>query len=131
RRAKRPPRARRSATPRRGRRDGFAVMIAALHRDVLIPGFEAGLKRRATFRYWRELERTQWLPEAEVAVLQLAALQRLVRHAWETCPYYRREWEGLGLDPAALRSLEDFRRWPLIDRHRVRENRMTMRSTGN
>jgi phenylacetate-CoA ligase len=106
-------------------------MIAGLYRDVLIPGFESGLKRRGTFRYWRDLERTQWLPEAEVAAIQLAALQRLVRHAWDNCPYYRREWEARGLDPASLRSLDDFRRWPIIDRHRVRENRMAMRATGN
>src|SRR5207248_5930667 len=87
-----------------------------LFRRFLIPMFESGLKRRNTFRYWKELERTQWLSGAETADLQFAALRRLVAHALTHSPYYRDAWLRLGLSPEQLRSRDDFQRWPVIDR---------------
>ena len=32
--------------------------------------YEGGLKRRPIFRYWEELERSQWLPAADVAAIK-------------------------------------------------------------
>lgn len=93
--------------------------------------FEAGLKRRNTFRYWRQLEQSQWLPPSELAQMQGQALRRLVSHAWEFCPYYREQWSALGLQPASLQSVEDIRRWPLLDRPTIRRNRQRMRSTAS
>jgi phenylacetate-CoA ligase len=93
-----------------------------------IRAFESGVKRRKTFRYWSELDRTQWLPREELEAIQLRALQRLVAHAAERCPYYRDTWRSLGLDPAALTALDLFRRWPVIDQHTIRENRFAMRA---
>lgn len=99
-----------------------------LHRYVLLPAYEAGFKRRKIFRYWKELERTQWLPRGELEQLQLTALRKLLQHAFRTCPYYTEEWSRRGLDPAALRELADFRHWPVIDRETVRAHRPAMRS---
>jgi phenylacetate-CoA ligase len=103
-------------------------MLHFLHRCVLLPAFESGLKRRKTFRYWKELERSQWLPVEELERMQLEALKRLVRHAFSHCPYYRESWTERGLDPNSLQSLVDFQRWPVTDRDGVRQNRLQMRS---
>lgn len=100
-----------------------------LHRRILLPFFEGTLKRRQTFRYWRELEQSQWLSEPDVAEIQLAALQKLLSHAYESCPYYRETWSAQGLDPRSISNLEDFHRWPVIERETIRENRAGMRST--
>lgn len=100
-----------------------------LHRRILLPAFEGALKCRKTFRYWRDLERSQWLSESEVAEVQLAALQRLLSHAFENCPYYREMWTSLGLGPHAIKNIDDFRRWPVIERETIREHRLEMRST--
>lgn len=51
-----------------------------------------------------------------------------MRHAWESCPYYREAWDAAGLNPWQLESLEDFSRWPVIDRDVIRTNRQQMRS---
>lgn len=51
-----------------------------------IRAFEAGVKRRGIFRYWRELDRSQWLRRDELEAIQLRALRRLAAHAWEHCP---------------------------------------------
>jgi phenylacetate-coenzyme A ligase PaaK-like adenylate-forming protein len=91
--------------------------------------YEGGLKRRPIFRYWEELERSQWLPAAGVAAIQLDALRNLLQHARATCPYYTAEWARRGLDPDGLGSLDDFRRWPVVDRETINAHRDAMRTT--
>jgi phenylacetate-CoA ligase len=101
-----------------------------VHRHLLLPAFETGLKRRKTLRYWRELERTQWLGARELAERQLMGLRGLLSHAFANCPYYRSDWSRRGLDPARVRSLEDFAAWPVIDRETIRAHRFEMRARG-
>lgn len=103
-------------------------MVRFLNRHVLLPAYETGLRRRKTLRYWKELDRTQWLPRADLERMQFEALRRLVAHAYEHCAYYRQSWSQLGLGPDKLRSPEDFRRWPLIGRGTVAENRTRLRA---
>jgi phenylacetate-CoA ligase len=103
-------------------------MIDFLHRRILLPAYETGLKRRKTFAYWSRLERTQWLCREELEQLQFDALRQLIRHAFEHCAYYRDAWRALDLDLKQLRTLGDFARWPIITRETVRENRASMRS---
>jgi phenylacetate-CoA ligase len=103
-------------------------MLERFYKNVVIRGFESGFKRRNTFAYWNELERTQWLSPAELAERQLAALRRLVAHAAANCRYYSQTWRSLGLDPAAIKSLADFQQWPVIDRDTIRQNRIAMRA---
>lgn len=104
-------------------------MIAQLlHRHLLLPAFESGLKRRKTLRYWKELEQTQWLSPAELQALQLEGLRRLLRHASARCAYYKQTWEQQGRHAEELKTLDDFHRWPVIDRDTVRRNRASMRA---
>jgi phenylacetate-CoA ligase len=102
-------------------------MIDLLYRHLLIRAFESGIKRRKTFAYWRQLERSQWLRLNELRALQLTALKNLLAHANASCPYYRDAWQSLGIAPQALQSLDDFQQWPVIDRETIRENRCQMR----
>lgn len=39
-----------------------------------------------------QLERSQWFPHARLRELQAGQLQLLLRHAYETVPYYRERW---------------------------------------
>jgi phenylacetate-CoA ligase len=103
-------------------------MTHLIHRHILLPAFETVLKRRKTFRYWADLERTQRLAPAALATLQFRALRRLLEHAYVNCPYYRRSWDGLGLHPRQLNGPADVERWPTIDRATVHDNRADMRS---
>ncbi len=96
---------------------------------TIIHAFEGGLKRRKTFRYLAELERSQWLSSGELAAKQFGALQRLVTYAARHCPYYREAWSRAGLTPEALTTRDAFQRWPVIDRDVIRAHRTAMRST--
>jgi len=102
-------------------------MIDLFYRHLLIRAFESGIKRRKTFAYWRQLERSQWLGWEDLRALQLTALNKLLAHASSACPYYRDAWQSLGLDAQAVRSIADFQQWPVIDRETIRNNRCQMR----
>ena len=99
-----------------------------LHGHVLIPGFEAVVKRRRTFAHWNDLEQSQWLPPDQILALQLERLRRLLTHAATTCPYYRDLWASLGLDPAAVTDLDEFTRWPITGKSTRRLHREGIRS---
>lgn len=98
-------------------------------RRSMIRAFEGGIKRRPVFRYWRELEASQWLAPAEVEALQLTRLRALLQHAGNTSPWYTQEWHARGLDARQLSSLREFEQWPVIDRDTIRSHRVAMRST--
>jgi phenylacetate-CoA ligase len=100
-----------------------------LHRRVLLPAFETGIKRRGVMGHWGDLERSQWRSREELEKRQADALRELLTHAHETCPYYRREWSRVGLRPADVQGLEDLRRWPVMQRETVRQHRTELRSS--
>lgn len=104
-------------------------MYRYLYRYVLLPFFDGVVKGRQTLRYWRESEASQWWDRPRMAEHQLAALNRLLRHARQTCPYYAETWEQLGLSRQPLEALSDLQAWPLVTRELIREQRLRMRST--
>lgn len=95
----------------------------------LIHLYETGAQRRPTFRHWRELEASQWWAPDRLRELQVERLRALLRHARDTSPWYRSTWAEAGLEPDAVESVDDLRRWPMIDRGTIRANRTAMQST--
>jgi len=77
--------------------------------------------------YRPPLEAEHWLPEVECAppaareALILAKLRRQVAWAWERSPFYRKKWEEAGVGPHTLRRLEDLARFPVVQKHELRE----------
>jgi phenylacetate-CoA ligase len=101
-------------------------MRESLYRHVILPTYETVLHGRMNFRYWRALERSQWLSREEVERIQLNNLQRLIEHARKNCRYYDEAWRSELADGPA--SLEDFRRWPVIQRETILRHRVDMRA---
>lgn len=64
--------------------------------------------------YWNPKHET--LPKDQLQQLQLHKLQRLVARAYEQSPYHRRLYEGAGVHPDQIRSLDDIRRLPFMTR---------------
>jgi phenylacetate-CoA ligase len=98
-------------------------------RRGLIRLFEGGIKRRPVFRYWRELEASQWLDAAQLETLRTTRLAALLHHAARHSPWYAAGWAALELDPSQVTSTAELARWPLIDRDTIRAHRHEMRST--
>jgi phenylacetate-CoA ligase len=69
-----------------------------------------------TFRYLEELREHESWSGDDVAAFQLGALQKTIRHAWSTVPYYKN-------DPfISIGSFDDLKRIPVLERETVRNN---------
>ena len=71
-------------------------MIPWLARHIACPVHER-LLRRPTFRCLRELERSQWWSPDQLRSLQRDKLGRLLRHAADKTPLYRRRLREVGV----------------------------------
>lgn len=56
--------------------------------------------------------------------------RKLLQHAYDTVPYYRREMDGRGLRPEDVGGVDDLRKMPVLTRGAVRENRADLMSRG-
>ncbi len=79
------------------------------------------VRNRPTFSYLQTLERTQWLPAAELEQLQVRELQALLLHAQTSVPYYRELFAKIGFDARDVRRREDIREIPVLTKAIVRE----------
>jgi phenylacetate-CoA ligase len=91
-------------------------------RSILLPAVRWRDGHRDFRRFFHHFARTQYLPPDQLRHLQLGMLQDLLRHAYEHCPYYRRQFEQAGVTPSAVRDLDDLLRLPTLSKHQVREN---------
>lgn len=92
-----------------------------LVRNILYPAHER-LVGRPSLRYWRELERSQWLSADELRAVRQAKLRALLAHAWQSCPAHRERLREAGfcLESLAHFTLEDLPRLPLLDKDTIR-----------
>lgn len=64
-------------------------------------------------------------PLASLVQLQEAKLQRLVRHAYDHVPFYRRMFKSRGLSPEDIQTLVDLRKLPVIDKEALKAQPVT------
>lgn len=69
---------------------------------------------------------SQWWPVERSREYQLARLRGILTSAYENTPFYRDSFESVGFSPGDLKTLEDVRRLPLIDKDVIRENSCDM-----
>ncbi len=80
-------------------------------------------------RYLDELEKSQYLPMAEILDQQWLLFKKMVGHAYETCPYYRKTFRKADFTPADLRSRDDIKHIPCITKQEIQEFRAEMISS--
>lgn len=93
----------------------------ALVGGVIEPAWDL-YERSIRLRTLRDLRRTQWHPPARIEQEQGRRLQAIVRHAAETCPFYRDRFAAAGLDPAAIRTPADLRLLPILTKDDIRRH---------
>src|SRR5512142_2239673 len=70
--------------------------------------------------YWEpEMER---IDRGELEQLQLERLQATVARVYMNVPFYRKKFDGLGIDPDDFRSLEDLRKLPFTLKNDLRDS---------
>lgn len=73
--------------------------------------------------------RVPYLPIGRLHAIQQERMRRIVRHAYQTVPFYREAMGGQNLRPEDFRTAADLARLPLIDRKFVRENQHAFQSS--
>src|SRR5262245_442157 len=88
--------------------------------QALYPAWESGLRRRPTLAHLRYLEQTQWRSLDELTAIQAGQLRRLLRHAYDHTPYFRRRFDEAGLRPEDIRDAGDLTKLPILERDEAR-----------
>jgi len=96
-------------------------MTRALYGKVLIPlaFYTAGDFR---FKYFERYKDNLKMTRKQVREYQLRRLKALVKHSYETVPYYRELFDKQGLKPEQINSLEDYAKLPILTKLQIREN---------
>lgn len=68
------------------------------------------------------LERSQWWPYAQLQDYRLVRLRDMLDYVGRHVPYYRAMFKQAGFDPAAMTSLDDLQRLPLLTKALIRDN---------
>src|SRR5438874_13769445 len=94
-------------------------LLNRVYIHALLPGLErerhSGLAKRL-----REFEERERLSLQENRHLQLAALRALLRHAYNTTPFYRSRMQQARLTPDDLHLPDDLQRLPPLSRNDIR-----------
>jgi phenylacetate-CoA ligase len=95
-----------------------------------------GLKmRRARYgKVFREafafLQESQWWSLQELKAYQDEKLQQVVKHAYQTVPYYTELFDSLKLKPEDIKSVEDLPKLPILTKDILRQRGSDMFSKG-
>jgi phenylacetate-CoA ligase len=92
---------------------------AALIRNVIGPLW-AKWERSPYLRHLSWLRVHQYDPPQAVRDRQWRTIKHLLRHAYESVPYYRCAFDEQRISPAAIRSFADFTRVPILTKSDIR-----------
>jgi phenylacetate-CoA ligase len=73
-------------------------------------------------RQWKFLCRTEYLSYQQILEIQNDKLKSLVKHAYESVPYYHKLFDGLGLKPEAVQNKDDLCKIPVLTKEIIRDN---------
>ena len=86
-------------------------------------------KKEARVRFGRgfdqrllELTDSEKWTAGEIEAYQNDKLRSLVRHAYESVPYYRDRWKSLKIAPDDIRSRDDLHKLPVLTKEEIRQN---------
>lgn len=79
--------------------------------------------------YWDEALETQ--PRADWDSLKLQLLQKHLLHAYDHSPFYRARFDAAGVHPDEVRSLDDIRRFPFINKQTLRDRQLAVPPFGD
>jgi len=82
------------------------------------------------FKFHRVLQKTQWLSREQIECLQTRNLRVLLKHAYETVPYYRKIFRERGLTPNDIKSADDLATLPILTKADIRKNFRDLISRG-
>ena len=83
-------------------------------------------------KFWKiyeEFDKLQWLPEADLIEWQNNKLRKLIRHAYETVPYYHEVMVSAKLVPDDIQTIADLPKLPILTKENIKQNSTRLIST--
>jgi len=93
--------------------------VVSIPLSILPPGWLLGTTFRQTLRFVHEVDSC---PAEESRAYQLHQIQLLCKLAYERSAYYRRRFDEIGFRPEDLKSFDDLKQLPTIDKGTLRES---------
>jgi phenylacetate-CoA ligase len=88
--------------------------------NFVLPIYDV-VRGTSRFRFSRILKRSQWFSKQEIEKLQMRNLRLLLRHAYETVPYYHRVFKEKRFSPDHVKSVRDLARLPILTKADIRK----------
>jgi phenylacetate-CoA ligase len=73
-------------------------------------------------RFRRLLRSSQWWTEERLAQYQMEELKRLLEHAYQNVPYYKKLFDGVRFHPQDFKDFSDLKKIPFLTKQLIREN---------
>ena len=86
---------------------------ARVHADLMNPHYRSWLQF---------LQRSESWSAARIAIYQLDQLKRVVLHAYENCPAYRKLFDREGIAPEDIQSPDDIKKLPFVRKEDLRDH---------
>jgi len=96
--------------------------------SFLLPAWDR-IRSRRYVEHSRFLEVSQWWEPEQLLAFQWAELHKLLRHAFDSVPYYRWKYRAAGASFSDIRTWDDFKRLPPLTRDEIRHHRVQLCST--
>ena len=90
-------------------------------RNYIYP-LSQSIRKRDYLRMMDEASHNQFLSREELMSIQFEKLAKLVRHAFETVPYYQRTYREKGIHPEDIKTWDDYKKLPTLSKDQYREN---------
>ncbi len=71
---------------------------------------------------WEKLEESQWLSRKQILDIQHDKLQKLIWHAYEHVPYYRKSFDAVGVRPQDIRDINDLVKIPFLTKETLKKS---------
>ena len=76
-----------------------------------------------------DLDASQWFSKEEIIEYQSRQLGALVRHCYDTVPYYHHLFKSLKIQPGDITTVDDLQKIPVLTKEHIRENQHELLST--
>lgn len=107
-------------------KDQFYTHLPTFMQNIVCSYYGLNQRRLRYGGAFRELldwlDQSQWWSETQIAQYQAEELQKIVHHAYNTVPYYRRVFDERKLKPADIQSVGDLRKLPILTKEDVRKH---------
>ena len=83
----------------------------------------ASLRYRKVFReMYAFLRGSQWWSKEKLEEYQMERLKKLLKHAYEHVPYYKRAFDERDIKPEDIQDFSDMKRLPFVTKEEIRDN---------